>query len=319
MAAAPEWMRMLGTTGIRTSAVMAGGSSYDGAHGPFDAAAGQEALTPILSVLASPIRAIDTSAAYGAGVSERRIGAAIREFGGLPKDFTVITKVAGHPGQFSGADVLRSIEASRQRLGLTQLPLVYLHDPEFHDYRDVTGLGGPLAALVSLRDHGEIGHLGVAGGYLPELDRYLDTEEFEVVLVHNRWTLVDRSADGLIDRAVDAGVAVVNAAIYGGGILAAPQPDQPSYGYRPANPATLEAVEAMRAACTRARIRLSDAALQFSLRDRRINATVVGMSQVSRVASTLDAADITIPDDLWAELQALVPDPQFWLDAAAQK
>ncbi len=316
--AADDWMRTLGTTAIWTSAIVAGGSSFDGEHGPFGAAAGREALEPILGVLASPIRAIDTSAAYGAGESERRIGAAIREFGGLARNFLVATKVAGRPGEFSAADVRRSIDESKQRLGLAELPLVYLHDPEFHRHTDIVAPGGPLDALVALRDEGLIGHLGVAGGYLSELHRYLDTGEFEVLLVHNRWTLVDRSAEALIDRAVGAGIAVVNAAIYGGGILAALQTGEPSYGYRPANPHTLAAVESMREACTRAGVSLSAAALQFSLRDRRISATVVGMSRTSRIASTLGAADIFIPADLWTELHSLVPRPEFWLDADAR-
>jgi D-threo-aldose 1-dehydrogenase len=316
--AANDWMRTLGTTGIETSAIMAGGSSFDGARGPIQAEAGEEGIEPIVGVLASPIRMIDTSAAYGAGESERRIGAAIRKIGGLPTDFTVATKVAGRPGRFSGADVCRSIAESKQRLGLTELPLVYLHDPEFHPHDDIVAPGGPLDALVALRDAGQIGHLGIAGGYLPELHSYLDTGEFEVLLVHNRWTLVDRSAEALIDRAVGAGIAVVNAAVYGGGILAVAQHDEARYGYRRANAQTVAAVESMRQACARSGIALAVAALQFSLKDQRVSATVVGISRTARITSTLDGAGTLIPNDLWAELQTLVPGPEFWLDAGAR-
>ncbi|MDQ1587614.1 MAG: D-threo-aldose 1-dehydrogenase [Microbacteriaceae bacterium] len=306
------WMRALGSTGIRVSAIAAGGSSFDGrAERPVDS----DPIEPIRAVLHSPVRTIDTSAAYGAGESERRIGAAISDVGGLPADMIVTTKVAGQAGAFSGAHVRASIQASKERLGLSELPLVYLHDPEFHRFEDLTAPGGALETLVAMRESGEIGHLGVAGGFLPELNRYLDTGVFEVVLVHNRWTLVDRSADALIDRAVGEGVAVVNAAIYGGGILAAPTAGLTTYGYRPAKPAILESVAAMSGACDRFGVDLASAALQFSLRDERVSMTVIGLSSASRLEKALSAAREPLPDDLWRELDDQLAGPESWLDA----
>ena len=44
---------------------------------------------------------------------------------------------------------------------------------------------------------GLVEHLGVAGGPVGLLQQYLDTGEFEVVLSHNRYTLLDRSAEPL--------------------------------------------------------------------------------------------------------------------------
>src|SRR5688572_12444585 len=64
--------------------------------------------------------------------------------------------------------------------------------------------------------------IGVATGDTRLLHRYLDLGDFDVILSHNRFTLVDRSADELFARAVELGVGVLNAAVYGGGILARP-------------------------------------------------------------------------------------------------
>ncbi|MFP3822298.1 hypothetical protein SB658_26760, partial [Bacillus sp. SIMBA_008] len=76
--------------------------------------------------------------------------------------------------------------------------------------------------------------IGIAAGPVPLLQRYLDSELFDAVLCHNRYTLVDRSAEAIVANAKDRGMAVFNAAVFGGGILAAPRSGRTTYGYRPA-------------------------------------------------------------------------------------
>ena len=97
----------------------------------------------------------------------------------------------------------------------------------------LTEPGGAVDALVELRDAGEIGHIGVAGGDTREIRRYVDLGVFDALLVHNRWTLVDRSAGPLFEQAAAAGMGVVNAAVYGGGMLT-PGGGNGNYAYRPA-------------------------------------------------------------------------------------
>lgn len=69
----------------------------------------------------------------------------------------------------------------------------------------------------------------------------------------------------------------------------------------------LDAVTSMRQVCGRYGTTLATAALQFSLRDSRFATTVVGMSRPERVQATLDAASVLLPEDLWAELDELLP------------
>jgi aryl-alcohol dehydrogenase-like predicted oxidoreductase len=52
------------------------------------------------------------------------------------------------------------------------------------------------------------------------IERYVRTGYFDVVLTHHRWTLVNQSALPLIELAASMGLGVVNAAVFGGGILA---------------------------------------------------------------------------------------------------
>ena len=235
--------------------------------------------------------------------------------GGLPPGYVVATKVDPEGGDYSGERVRRSVLESRSRLGLDHLPLVHLHDPEFHEFDDLTGPDGAVEALVELRDTGAVGAIGLAGGRVQEMARYLALGVFDVLLVHNRWTLVDRSAGAIIAEARSQGMGVLNAAVYGGGILARAPGGTASYGYRPAPPPLLEAVDEMRAVCARYGTDLRTAALQFSLRDERFAATIVGMSRPERVAQTLAAAAAVLPDDLFDELETLVPPSDTWLDA----
>jgi D-threo-aldose 1-dehydrogenase len=209
--------------------------------------------------------------------------------------------------------VRRSFEESLNRLGLDRVELLYLHDPEHISFAEGTAPGGPLSELVRIRDEGLAAHLGVAGGPVELMRQYLATGEFEAVITHNRYTLVDRSADGLISEANHRGVAVVNAAVYGGGILARGAGATQDYAYQPASAQTLAAVEGIEQACRRYGIPLAAAAVQFSTRDPRIASTIVGFSRPERVEEVVQHACMDIPDELWAQLATLVPNPDVWL------
>ena len=75
---------------------------------------------------------------------------------------------------------------------------------------------------------------------------------------------------------------------------------------------------AMDAVCTKFGTDLATAALQFSLRDPRIDATVVGMTSERRIASLIASAGLHLPDAIWDELEALVPPASTWLDRPAR-
>ena len=112
---------------------------------------------------------------------------------------------------------------------------------------------------------------------------FIATGEFDVVLNHNRFTLIDRSAEPLMDDACQRGVAFVNGAPYGGGILAKGPDVQPKYAYRRAGADVVNAVRAMQRACAAHGVSLAAAALQFSLRDPRVISTVAGVSEPARI------------------------------------
>ena len=270
----------------------------------------QQAVAMLRAVFQSPINFLDTAAAYGDGESERRIGLGLRELGGrVPHGYVLATKADRdlRTGDFSGDQIRRSIERSLRLLGLDRLQLVYLHDPEHTTFESAMGTGGPVAVLRRFKDERVIAHLGVAGGPIDLMLRYVETGAFEAVITHNRYTLLSRVAEPLLDAGRRLGVAVVNAAPYGGGILARGARAFQKYAYRAASAEILDKVMRMEDICSRGGVPLAAAGLQFSLRDPRIVSTIVGVSRPDRVRELVDLAGHPIPDDVWAELLAIEP------------
>jgi D-threo-aldose 1-dehydrogenase len=309
----------LGGTGLTVTALCVGTSPLANMPNLYGYEVSEaRAVATIDAVLDSPaVNFIDTSNGYGAdGSAERRIGVALRNRGGLPAGTILATKVDPDPqtGDFSGTRVRVSLEESRRRLGLDHIELLHLHDPERITFEEATAPGGPVEALADLKRQGLVAHLGVAGGPVALMRRYLDTGLFEVVLTHNRYTLLDRSAEALFRAAHERGIGVLNAAPYGGGMLAKGPSRQAKYAYGERDDAIAAAAVAMGSAADRAGVPLAAAALQFSLRASFVDSTVVGMSSPERVRQTLDLASVPIPDELWAELETLVPAPGLWLD-----
>jgi D-threo-aldose 1-dehydrogenase len=126
-------LNTLGTTGLEVTPLCVGTSPLGNFPAQYGYEVGEDqAVATITRVLQGPLNFIDTSNNYGDGESERRIGKAIAEAGGLPDGYVLATKVDPLPGSddFSGERVRESVRESQQRLGLEQLQLVYLHDPE---------------------------------------------------------------------------------------------------------------------------------------------------------------------------------------------
>jgi D-threo-aldose 1-dehydrogenase len=199
----------------------------------------------------------------------------------------------------------RSVERSLRLLGQKQLQLVYLHDPEHISFEEAMQPGGPVEVLVQCKEEGLIAHLGVAGGPIDLMTRFVETGLFEAAISHNRFTLLNREADPFWEVCLRRGVAAVNAAPYGSGILAKGPSAYPRYMYGQASPDLLRRAQQMEEACKRSGMPLAAAALQFSLRDRRITSTIVGMTHPERIIQTVQLAQQPIPNELWAELDSI--------------
>lgn len=300
--------RPLGATGLQATPICIGCAPLGDMPETFAYSVPEErALTLLRAAFSSPLNYLDTAASYGDGESERRIGVALRELGGLPPGYVLATKADRHPqtGDFSGEQIKRSVERSLKLLGLDQIQLMYIHDPEHTTFENVMGPGGPLEVLQRFQEQGVIQHLGISGGPVDMLIRYVETGAFAALETHNRYTLLNRSAEPLLEIAAQRGLAIHNAAPYGSGMLAKGPDAYPRYAYQDAPPELLDRARRLAAICQEYGVPLAAAALQFSLRDPRISATVVGMTRIERLAQTIELAQHPIPDEIWPRLDAV--------------
>jgi D-threo-aldose 1-dehydrogenase len=295
-------LRVLGATGLEVTPLCIGTSPLGNTGSYAYEVSLEDALATVRRAMDGPINFLDTSNNYGD--AERRIGIALRERDGIPDGFVIQTKVDRDmtSGDFSGDRVRRSVHESLERLGLDRLGLVHLHDPEHISFEEGVARGGPLEAMQALQAEGLIAHLGVAGGPIDVLLRYIRTGAFAAVLTHNRFSLVDQSAEPLFAEAEALGVAALNAAPFGGGVLAGATSAQGFYAYRRAGAEILARIEALRAVCARHDVPLAAAALQFSLRDPRIVSTIAGVSRPERVDRLVELARHPIPPELWEDM-----------------
>lgn len=259
------------------------------------------------ALIASPLGHVDTSNNYAGGLSESALGGAIRRAGGLPPGKSVITKVdRDGAGVFDGDRVLRSLDESLTRLGIDHLPLLHFHDPYTVTFAEAMGGGGAVPALVRLRDEGVVDAIGIASGTMAQVHEYVETEVFDAVLSHNRFTLVDRTAEPTFRRARELGMTVFNAAPFGGGTLAN---GEARYGYQDMPAEFAAHVDRVRALARDFGIDLAAAALQFSLRSPLIDSTIVGVTRLEDLSALPGLRDAVVPGEFFAAVDALGPPP----------
>lgn len=262
------------------------------------------------AILDGPVNFIDTSRNYGMGRSEQRIGEALKARGGLPKGFIVSTKLdRDADNRFDGAQARRSIEESLKALGLASVDMLHLHDPEYaSDLTDVTKKGGTIDALMKMKEEGLCRAVGLAAGRTDIMMPLLRDFDFDVLISHNRYTLLNHHALPMFELAKARNVAVLNAAPYASGILAKGASKQPLYSYMPASDNIKSRANAIEALCAKHDVPMGAAALQFSMRSPHVASTIIGVTSPERVKQTMDWAAHAIPEALWKDLAALPVD-----------
>jgi D-threo-aldose 1-dehydrogenase len=299
----------LGRTGLTVPNLCFGTGGLT--NGPAaDTPEGKEtARATVRAIFDSAVNSIDTSRIYGRGRSEERIGEVIRERGGLPDGFILATKLDldFETRRFDGAAARRSLEASLKALGVGKVHILHLHDPEFiKDPEDISGKNGSMVELMKMKEEGFCDAVGLGAGDVDVMMPLIRDWDYDLILTHNRFTLINRNAEEMIDLAIKRGMAVLNAAPYGGGVFAKGSAAKPMYSYREAPADVLGAIKEVEAICAKHHVPPGAAALQFSMREPRVAVTVCGVSRPERVAETLQWAEWTIPEAAWDEL-AKVP------------
>jgi D-threo-aldose 1-dehydrogenase len=315
--------RPVGRTPLLVTDVGFGGAS---AGNLYRETSDAEAAAALDAAWAGGIRYFDTAPHYGLGLSESRLGAALRS---RPRaQFVLSTKVgrvlednprpAGSdlaaggfavPDRlrrrldYSAAGVRRSLEDSLARLGLDRVDVVYVHDADDHVDE---AIAGAIPELVRMREEGIIGAAGVGMNQWQAPLRMVRETDLDVVMLAGRWTLLDRSGAPLLAECAARGVSVVAAAPFNSGLLAQPwPPDDAHFNYGPAGPARLDRARDLARICTGHGVDLPTVAVQFPLRHPAVVSVVSGMRTAAQAETTLARLTTPVPDDVWTELDTL--------------
>ena len=273
------------------------------------------------------IRYFDTAPYYGYGLSERRVGNALRA---KPRDaFCLSTKVgrllradAARPDADEFHDPLpfapvfdysydatwRSVEDSLQRLGLARIDIALLHDldPTVHDAASFErhleqATNGACRALDEMRSTGIVAAIGLGINHCETAEHFVRNFDIDVVLLAGRYTLLEHAASAsLLPECEGRGVAVVIGGPFNSGVLASDVHDR--YDYAPTPPAVREKVDRLRAVCARHQIDLAAAALQFPFGQPAVVSVIPGMRTAGQVRENAERMGVEIPSALWDDL-----------------
>lgn len=114
---------------------------------------------------------------------------------------------------------------------------------------DTYGYEGAFDELFKLKEEGVTESVGLAMGRIDLMHSLLQERPFDVLISHNRYTLLNRCADAMFNYANETGIAILNAAPFAGGVLAKGSTVMPRVTYQVADSAALAPVREIEALC----------------------------------------------------------------------
>ncbi len=330
--------RKVGRTDLNMTRLGMGCASLGGLFAPVDA---PTCLATLQAAWDCGIRYFDAAPMYGLGRAEHMLGYFLREqIGARPS--IVSTKVGRlmardrpgrelppeadknplDPGWWNGLPLrevfdysydglMRSFDDSLQRMGRAGVDILYVHDigklthAELaeHHWSALTK-GGGFRALSDLRDAGIIKGFGLGVNEAEVVMAAMDEAELDCTLLAGRHTLLDQSADALLERAARENMAIVIGGVFNSGILASAAGGNLKFDYQDAPEAIVRKVGELRAVCDEFDVPLAAAAIQYPFRHEAVTSVLIGAKHPDRVKQNVDWFEMALPEELWQTLAA---------------
>jgi D-threo-aldose 1-dehydrogenase len=292
----------------------------------------QQALQTLQEAWAGGTRYYDTAPLYGLGVAETRIGSFLRE---RPRDDYILSTKVGRILKRCAADaregigkffdvpsrqivydyshdgVLRSFEASFERLGLDRVDVVLCHDIDIFTHGSAEAsaqrtrefLDGGLRALSDLRSQGVVSAIGIGVNEWQVSETVARNSDVDLFLLAGRYTLLEQeSLDSFLPLCQSKGMGVIIGGPFNSGILATGPRPGAYFNYEPATPQILHRVAAIQAVCESHDVPLRDAALQFPLMHPAVVSVIPGAISPEEVRGNAASMARDIPPQMWADL-----------------
>jgi len=295
-----------------------------------------EASATVEAAWEAGIRFFDTAPFYGAGLSEVRLGKALKNY---PRDeYVIATKVGrlvlpelvdtskrtfGDKGNifkngnanairydYTAEGTKRSIADSLERLGIDRLDYVFIHDlaQDFHGDAWISKFEeaqhGAFPVLDQLLDDGVIGAWGQGTNKVEPIEIGLELKEPRAngMLLAGRYTILDHESalQRLMPLATTKNVDVIVGGPYNSGALVGGE----HFEYGPIPPEVADRVSRITALCEKHGVPIKAAALQFSLAHPAVAAVVPGSSKPSRIAEDVAALNFDVPAAFWGALRS---------------
>ena len=280
------------------------------------------------------IRYIDTAPLYGLGLSETRLNHFLRgkardsyvlstKVGRLlqpcpPEQRTGIGKFFDTPSRrenydYSHDGIMRSLEASLERLGLDRIDILFVHDIDIFNHGSAAARDAKVAelmksgygALVKLRDQGVIKAFGAGVNEWEVCEILAKQGDFDLFLLAGRYTLLEQeSLNSFLPMCEKRKIGIVIGGAYNSGILATGARPGAFYNYDPAPQHILDRVAGIEKIVTSHGVKLVEAALRFPLVHPAVVSVIPGASRPEEVALNMQTLAADIPSALWAELKA---------------
>ncbi|CAN0920905.1 L-galactose dehydrogenase [Linum grandiflorum] len=271
--------RPLGNTGLKLSCVGFGASPLGNTFGPVSE---HDAFASVREAFRLGINFFDTSPYYGATLSEKVLGKALKALGAPRNQYIVSTKCGRYLEgfDFSAERVTKSIDESLTRLQLDYVDILHCHDIEFGSLDQI--VTETIPALLKLKKAGKIRFIGITGLPLGIFTYVLDRVPpgtVDVILSYCHYSINDSTLADLIPYLKGKGVGIINASPLSMGLLTETGPPE----WHPASPELKAACKTAALHCKEKGKNLPKLAMQFSLTNKDISTTLVGMNSVRQV------------------------------------
>lgn len=276
------------------------------------------------------VRYFDTAPGYGNGLSEHRLGYALR---GVDRaDVVVSTKVGriltptrGAPkvnGQYQDAPpfvadfdytydgVMRAVEQSMQRMLTDHFDALFIHDCDRYTHGAAQpeyfrqALVSAFPALESLREQGVVKAIGFGVNETDVMLEAVKVTDADLCLLAGRYTLLEQEPlDQLLPMCEERGVGLVLGGVYNSGVLATGPVPGARFNYAPAPKDVLARAAAIEEVCTRHGVALAAAALQFAHAHPAVTSICLGARDAGQQERNAELFETTIPEELWDDLR----------------
>ncbi len=245
------------------------------------------AIAVLRAAVANGVNHIDTSDYYGPHVANQLIREALHPY---PSDLVIVTKIGARRGEdgswnraFSAEELTQAVHDNLRNLRLDVLEVVNLR--AMFEVRGLAegSIEEPLTALAELQRQGLVRHIGLSNITPTQLAE--GRAITEVVCVQNEYNLVHRDDDAMLDGLAAEGIAYV--------------PFIPLGGFTPLQSSTLSAV------ATRLGTTPMQVALAWLLHRAPNILLIPGTSSVAHLHENLAAGDLTLSDEVVAELNGI--------------